>query len=91
MTRKSLLTDQQKNVLTLAASGKGNAEIAEALVVGKRTIDAHLRNTFRVLGVNDRASAVVMAVYHGEIDLKVAASEILEEQAKRRGGIALQS
>lgn len=77
MTRKSLLTPKQKNVLALAATGKSNAEIAEELVLGKRTVDAHLRNVFVVLGVNDRASAVVLAVHYGEIDLRTAASAIL--------------
>lgn len=77
MTRKSILTPQQKNVLLLAATGKGNNQIAEALVVSKRTVDTHLRNAFAVLGVNDRASAVVLAIHYGEIDLRTAASVIL--------------
>jgi Response regulator containing a CheY-like receiver domain and an HTH DNA-binding domain len=83
--RTSLLTPQQKNVLTLAATGKNNAEIGEALVLGKRTIDAHMRNAFKVLGVNDRASAVVMAIHYGEIDLGIVVNTILADRAKRRG------
>lgn len=86
MTRKSILTPQQKNVLTLAASGKGNNEIAEALVLGKRTIDTHLRNAFRVLGVNDRASAAVLAIHYGEINLDIVVNTILADRAQRRGG-----
>lgn len=84
--RDSILTPQQKNVLTLAAAGKGNNEIAEALVVGKRTVDAHIRNAFKVLGVNDRASAVVLAIHYGEINLDIAVNTILADRAKRRGG-----
>jgi DNA-binding NarL/FixJ family response regulator len=86
MTKKSLLTDQQKNVLTLAATGKNNAEIGEALVLGKRTIDAHMRNAFKALGVNDRASAVVLAIHYGEINLDIVVNTILADKAKRRGG-----
>jgi DNA-binding NarL/FixJ family response regulator len=84
--RTSILTSQQKNVLTLAATGKGNGEIAEALMLGKRTIDAHLRNAFKVLGVNDRASAVVLAIHYGEIDMDIVVNTILADRAKRRGG-----
>ena len=84
--RTSILTPQQKNVLALVATGKSNAEIAEELVLGKRTVDAHLRNVFVVLGVNDRASAVVLAIHYGEIDLDIVINTILADKAKRRGG-----
>lgn len=78
--RDGILTSIQRSILAMAAAGKSNAQIAQALQLSKRTVDTHMRNTFEALRVSDRTSAVVLAAHHGEIDLAVAAGVILAEQ-----------
>jgi DNA-binding CsgD family transcriptional regulator len=38
----------------LAASGQSNAEIAQALFVTLRTVETHLTNAYRKLGISGR-------------------------------------
>ena len=51
------LTPRQAEVLALAAGGRSNAEIAEALVVAPGTVKKHLDNIYAALGVGSRAAA----------------------------------
>jgi DNA-binding CsgD family transcriptional regulator/tetratricopeptide (TPR) repeat protein len=48
------LTDRQLEVLTLVAEGRTNAEIAERLVLSRRTVDNHVAAVLRALGVGSR-------------------------------------
>ncbi len=45
------LTERETQVLGLVASGRSNAGIAAALVISRRTVDAHLRSIFAKLGL----------------------------------------
>jgi DNA-binding CsgD family transcriptional regulator len=38
----------------MAADGLSNPEIAQALFVTKKTVEAHLGNAYRKLGINSR-------------------------------------
>jgi ATP/maltotriose-dependent transcriptional regulator MalT len=48
------LTTRERQVATLAAEGLSNREIAETLVVTVKTVEWHLKHTFRKLGVDSR-------------------------------------
>ena len=48
------LTASEMRVAALAASGRTNADIAELLTVSERTVESHLYNTFRKLGIRRR-------------------------------------
>ena len=48
------LTPSERRVAELVAQGLGNAEIAQALFVTRRTVEYHLTNAFRKLGVASR-------------------------------------
>jgi DNA-binding CsgD family transcriptional regulator len=48
------LTGRQIQVAQLAASGLSNRQIADQLVVSVRTIENHLGEVYRKLGINDR-------------------------------------
>jgi predicted ATPase/DNA-binding CsgD family transcriptional regulator/DNA-binding XRE family transcriptional regulator len=59
------LTEREAQVLRLVAGGKTNREIAAALVLSEKTVDRHLENTFRKLGVPSRAAAAAFAIRAG--------------------------
>jgi DNA-binding CsgD family transcriptional regulator len=48
------LTRSERRIVELAAAGRLNREIAEALVVTLATVEYHLRNAYRKLGVTSR-------------------------------------
>jgi DNA-binding NarL/FixJ family response regulator len=48
------LTRRERDVAVLAAHGIPNREIAQRLVVSVRTVESHLAQTYRKLGVSDR-------------------------------------
>ena len=49
------LTPRQRQVCELAAAGKGNRAIAQALFLSIKTVETHLAAGYRKLGVNARA------------------------------------
>ena len=55
------LTDREREILTLLASGYSNAELARRLYLSEPTIKTHLTSIFRKLGVRDRVQAVIAA------------------------------
>jgi len=59
------LTERERAVVRQVAQGKTNHEIADALVVTKRTIETHINNIMRKLALTSRAQLVVWAIEHG--------------------------
>lgn len=55
------LTEREREVLTLIAQGRNNADIAEALVLSPKTVRNHITSIFDKLQVADRAQAIVRA------------------------------
>ncbi|MDX1510207.1 MAG: response regulator transcription factor [Nitriliruptorales bacterium] len=52
-SRVAGLTPRQQEVLALMASGKGNAAIADALVISERAVEKHTNAIFRNLGLSN--------------------------------------
>lgn len=51
------LTAREREILELIASGSSNGEVADQLVLSVRTVERHLLNAYRKLGVRSRAEA----------------------------------
>jgi DNA-binding CsgD family transcriptional regulator len=49
------LTEAELRVSELAAGGRSNTEIAELLFVTRKTVEFHLRRSFRKLDITSRA------------------------------------
>lgn len=59
------LTSREREVAALIALGKSNGEIADELVVSKRTIEKHIAHIIMKLGVTNRAQIVRWAIETG--------------------------
>lgn len=63
--RLASLTDREREVMSLAALGKSNDEIADHLVVSPLTIRSHIHRAMTKLHARDRAQLVVIAYQTG--------------------------
>ena len=61
------LTSREVEVLRLAARGLSNQEIAERLVISRKTAANHVEHIYSKIGVSNRARASLFAVQHGLI------------------------
>jgi DNA-binding NarL/FixJ family response regulator len=59
------LTPRELEVLGLLAAGRGQAGIAEELVISEKTVATHIQHVLPKLGVHSRAEAVAFAHRHG--------------------------
>lgn len=55
------LSPRERQVLELVASGRTNAEVAQALFISTVTVKAHLRHIYEKLGVRNRVEAAAVA------------------------------
>ncbi|UDY22893.1 response regulator [Nocardioides sp. Kera G14] len=55
------LTEREREVLDMVASGKGNATIAHELTISLKTVRNHVSNIYTKLQVSDRAAAIIKA------------------------------
>lgn len=65
----SSLTKREREVLILAAQGLSNAEIAEKLVIGQRTVETHRANMMRKLKLNTHIDLMRFALKQKLIQL----------------------
>jgi DNA-binding NarL/FixJ family response regulator len=59
------LTTRELEILTLAAGGLRNREIAQTLAISPQTVKNHLSSVLHKFGVPNRTQAVAYAVRHG--------------------------
>jgi DNA-binding NarL/FixJ family response regulator len=69
VSRSSELTEREKEVLYLICKGLSNQEIANTLLLSKRTIDKHRENLLLKTESNNTASLVIYAIKHGIIEI----------------------
>ncbi len=59
------LTRREREVAALVARGASNREIADALVIGERTVEMHVGHALSKIGASSRTQLAVWAVEHG--------------------------
>jgi DNA-binding NarL/FixJ family response regulator len=64
-----LLSEREKEVLRLMATGAANKAIASALFISESTVKTHVQSIFQKLDVSDRTGAVTQALQRGIISL----------------------
>jgi DNA-binding CsgD family transcriptional regulator len=64
------LTEREKDILRLVATGVTNLEVAYRLSISVNTVKVHLRNVFTKLGAESRTEATMIAVREGWLDVE---------------------
>jgi len=67
-SRPADLTERQLEVLRLVSRGLSNTEIAERLVLSRRTVEHHVQDIYVKIGAATRAGAAMFAMQHGLLD-----------------------
>jgi DNA-binding NarL/FixJ family response regulator len=71
----AVLTQREKEILTVAAEGLTAKEIGFSMGLAERTVTTHLANIYAKLGVGTRVSAVMKATNMGLINIDVVSSQ----------------
>jgi DNA-binding CsgD family transcriptional regulator/N-acetylneuraminic acid mutarotase len=64
------LSEREREILRLVATGASNKEIAQQLFITTNTVKVHLRNIFAKIGVASRTEATVYAIREGLIQVE---------------------
>ncbi len=62
------LTDREREIMTLVATGMSNIEIAQSLFLSPHTAKTHINRAMSKLGARDRAQLVVIAYENGMLN-----------------------
>jgi DNA-binding NarL/FixJ family response regulator len=60
-----VLTTRQQRVLSLAARGLDNAEIADQLFISEKTVRNHISSIYHTLEIKNRSQLILWALSHG--------------------------
>lgn len=74
MTDESQISEREREILRLVATGATNQQIASQLNISINTVKVHLRNIFGKIGVVSRTEATLYAVRSGLVTVERATS-----------------
>ena len=69
MTTDTQISDREREILRLVATGATNQQIAQQLHISINTVKVHLRNIFSKIGVTSRTEATVYAMRMGLVPM----------------------
>lgn len=64
---RSALSERELEIIELVAQGLTNQEIAQVLMISKRTVDNHVSNVFTKTGAKNRVALLNWALDNGKI------------------------
>ncbi|MGB9738563.1 kelch repeat-containing protein [Chloroflexus sp.] len=79
MTNESPISEREREILRLVATGATNQQIAVALNISVNTVKVHLRNIFAKIGVESRTEATVYAIRNGIVTVGETGTVINDE------------
>lgn len=71
---RQTLTEREREVLGMVASGRGTSWIAAELGVSSSTVETHVRHVLEKLGARNRAHAISLGLELGEISLDLGSA-----------------
>jgi DNA-binding CsgD family transcriptional regulator len=74
-TDTTQLSEREREILRLVATGASNQQIADQLTISINTVKVHLRNVFGKIGVATRTEATLYAIKQGLVTLPESAAE----------------
>lgn len=72
MTRLESLTDREREVVILTCTGIPQKEVAWRLGLSPKTVNAHLFNIYKKLGITNRVMLIHFAIANNLVELLVA-------------------
>lgn len=79
MTNESQISEREREILRLVATGATNQQIAIALNISVNTVKVHLRNIFAKIGVESRTEATVYAIRNGIVTVSETNQTAVDE------------
>lgn len=75
MVEPNELSERERQILYLVATGASNKEIAQTLFISTNTVKVHLRNIFSKIGATSRTEAAMIAVRMGIVSPQIPLEE----------------
>jgi len=82
MSANDPLSDRERELLQLVATGASNKEIAQKLSISTNTVKVHLRNIFSKTGVVSRTEAALYAIRNGLVAVDTTQPESTSESGE---------